>query len=231
MRALAATLLLCVGVTAADEPSTAKSRARELFKSGEAAYQAGNYDRAIHDYNEAFALVPLPLLLFDLGQAYRMKGERDKAIANYQKYLDVDPNGRGAEEARTHLDEFQAQIEKEKVAKRAADESRKQAAEAKRKADEEARLRAAEEAKRRDEEAAKLERLRDEQHQRDVEAAAVRKREADAEYARRPAWKKPWFWAAVGGAVVVVGVAVGVGAAFGSSDKNPSVTWGHIQAN
>jgi tetratricopeptide (TPR) repeat protein len=231
MRALAAALCVCIGVATADEPSSEKARARDLFKSGETAYQAGQYDKAIHDYNEAFALVPLPLLLFDLGQAHRMKGEREKAIAHYRKYLDVDPNGRGADEARTHLDEFKAQIEREQQAKRAADEAKRKADEEKRKADQLARLRAAEEQARRDAAAAKEKRALDEQHQRDAEAAALRKHETDAEYARRPVWKKPWFWAAVGGAVVVVGVAVGVGAALGSPDKNPSVTWGHFQAN
>src|SRR5262249_51111854 len=55
----------------AEEAPSAKERARALFKSGEAHYQAHQWDAAIADYQAAFALLPMPLLLFDIAQAYR----------------------------------------------------------------------------------------------------------------------------------------------------------------
>src|SRR5262249_3959720 len=56
-------------------------------------------------------------------EVYRLAGDEPNAITYYQKYLDVDPNGRGAAAARTAVDELRRSIAtKQGVAKRAADD-------------------------------------------------------------------------------------------------------------
>jgi tetratricopeptide (TPR) repeat protein len=119
-----ALLVILASSLAWAEDTETRVHARSLFKEGESAFQAGRYDDAIAKYQEAYSLVPLPLLLFDLGQAHRLKGEPEKAVGYYRKYLDVEPGGKAAGEAREHV----AALEPEVRARRAADE--KNAAEA-----------------------------------------------------------------------------------------------------
>lgn len=217
MRALV--LLLLSSLALADE--SPKERARALFKDGDAAYSAGKYDEAIAKYNQAFALVPLPLLLFDLGQAYRMRGEREKAVEHYRKYLDVDPNGKGAAEAREHLEELSAQIEKD----RAAAAARKAAAEEARRSEEAQRAeRARVQAEEQRKAAAQRQADLDAHHQAELRARAVSKSE-------RPTWKKPWVWATIGVAAAVVAVSIGVGVAYGGAERDPTPSLGRVPAN
>ena len=46
----------------------------------------------------------------------------------------------------------------------------------------------------------------------------------------RPLVKRPWFWATIGGAVVVVGLAVGLGVGLGAT-HDPTPTWGTVVGN
>ena len=48
---------------------------------------------SIKEYQAAYDLAPLPELLFNLGQVYRLKGDKQKALDHYGKYLVVAPNG------------------------------------------------------------------------------------------------------------------------------------------
>src|SRR5215470_17009710 len=99
-----------------DRKGTDLERARAHFKRGEAFYDAGNYEHAISEYQAAYALVLRPSLLFNLGQAFRRKAEvshsaddKRQAVDYYRQYLDADPNGKGAPDARGYI----AALEKE----------------------------------------------------------------------------------------------------------------------
>lgn len=102
-------VLLVLGGSApialADSPSAEDTRkqARTHFRAGTVFYEAGNYDRAIEEYLAAYKLLPLPDLLFNLAQAYRLKGELREAIDYYRRYLAVRPNDAPAVEARQTL--------------------------------------------------------------------------------------------------------------------------------
>jgi tetratricopeptide (TPR) repeat protein len=112
-------LLLCVSTPAAGKESAADlERARAHFKTAESFFAAGAYDRAISEYQAAYALVMRPALLFNLGAAYRRRADttgalddRRLAVEYYQKYLDAEPRGKGAAEARAHIDALRAEIE------------------------------------------------------------------------------------------------------------------------
>jgi hypothetical protein len=143
--------------------------ARAHFKAAEAAKARGDYKTAATEYLAAHELFPDPEFFFDVGEVYRLAGDEPDALTYYQKYLDLEPNGRGAAAARTAVDELRRSIAaKQASAKRAADD------EAKRKAGEDARRKADEEAARRDDEAKR-------------KAAQDAKRKADQEAARRAA--------------------------------------------
>lgn len=102
----------CIGALALDaaaqQTKNLKAIAGEYVAKGLEAQSAGRFDEAIGFYNQAYELLPHPLLLFNLGQAYRLKGDRVVALDYYRKYVAIEPNGRASKEAV----EWTAQIER-----------------------------------------------------------------------------------------------------------------------
>lgn len=88
-------ILICMAgaARAGDAPGDTKLQARAHFSAGTTFYEAGSYDKAIAEYDEAYRLLPLPDFLFNIGQAYRLKGDDRRAISYYQRYLDAKPSG------------------------------------------------------------------------------------------------------------------------------------------
>src|SRR5262249_55516124 len=66
------------------------------YKNAQRAHDAGEYELAIREYQAAYAINPLPLLLFDIGQVYRLIGNAEQAETYYRKYLALEPNGRAS---------------------------------------------------------------------------------------------------------------------------------------
>src|SRR5262249_4158138 len=100
-----------------------KDQAKRDVKAGLAAQAAGKYDDAIALYKKAYDAVPHPELLFDLGQAYRLKGDFESALVYYRRYLAVAPNGRGAKDAIKWVAQLDKKVKEE--AERKAEEARK----------------------------------------------------------------------------------------------------------
>src|SRR5690348_5109833 len=57
--------------------------------------------------------MPEPQLLFNSGQAYRLHGEKEKAIENYQKFLEAMPEGRGSDDAREDIAKLKHELAEE----------------------------------------------------------------------------------------------------------------------
>ena len=81
-------------------------RSRALRSQGMSAYQAGRYDAAVRKFAAAMDVTPSPELIYYAAQAYRMKGERMKAIDLYDQYLDVAPHGPAANACRAELEKL-----------------------------------------------------------------------------------------------------------------------------
>src|SRR5690606_28579845 len=67
-------------------------------------HDRGDYARAIAAFKEAYVLAPSPGLLFNLAQAYRLRGNCDDAALMYRRYIAAAP--RSADEralAEAHL--------------------------------------------------------------------------------------------------------------------------------
>ncbi len=131
-----------------------RKAAEKFFNEATKHYNAGEYAQAIPGYISAYQLVPNSAILFTIGQAYRLSGERDKAITYYEKYVEFEPKGQAVEESKQHIAELQAAIAAEKAQADAAaaekERARAQAeadaratAEKQRRADELARARVA----------------------------------------------------------------------------------------
>ncbi len=76
--------------TAADEERERK--AKSLYEQGNTHYDLAEYDKAIELFKEAYALTRRPTLLYNIAQAYRLKGDCQQALAVYKNYLRVDPS-------------------------------------------------------------------------------------------------------------------------------------------
>jgi hypothetical protein len=85
--ALVAAMLLSLSSLALAQ-AEGSNDARELFRRGEAAYSAGNYELAIREWTNAYKLDPRPRIQFNLSQAYERLGELDKAMTALKAFLD-----------------------------------------------------------------------------------------------------------------------------------------------
>jgi len=75
----------------ADERQDLTPTARELSDRGLRQYQQGQLDAAIESFMEAFALSDNTGLLFNVAQAYRLKGDCALAGEYYRRYLAAAP--------------------------------------------------------------------------------------------------------------------------------------------
>ena len=102
---------------AAEKPAAPDGRAlaAQHVKAGKRMLDLGEYDKAIAEYEAAFALIPHPQMLFNLGQAHQRKGDKVKAAAHYDKYLAIESKGPSVDQAREML-----AMLKEAIAKDAA---------------------------------------------------------------------------------------------------------------
>lgn len=109
---IAAVLVLVLRWTAAaaqpaavNAPTTSdpSATARKLTNDAIAAQDAKDYATALRLYKQAYALVPHPILLFNVGQTYMLAGDTLQAERFFRHYLEREPNGPGAPTAREFL--------------------------------------------------------------------------------------------------------------------------------
>lgn len=81
----------------------ALARARVLSDQGRMFHDRGEYGRAVDAFQAAYVLAPSPGILFNLGQAYRLKGDCDNAVLMYRGYLRSQPALQLQEIAKAHL--------------------------------------------------------------------------------------------------------------------------------
>jgi len=214
MRLLPITLVVLLAAAPAHADALSNAEARTHFDSGNAAFALGDYAKAAQEYEKAFALKPDPALLYNAAQAHRVAGNKQRALLLYQNYLRVyGAEVNNADEVRHHIETLKKAIEEDQKAQTSPPTTPKP-----------------------------------------IEGAAAGAPPATAPPAtlpprttpngetstpstsstltatapprEKPLVKKAWFWAAVGGAAIVVaGVAIGLGVGL-SGDKNPSPTLG-----
>jgi len=113
-RSLAVTLLalaLSLRPALAAEPGAA----RRAYDEATAAFGLGHYAEAAEKYETAFSLRPDPALLYDAAQAYRLAGNRPRALELYRNYLRLYPDRQNADEARNQVAALTKAIEEQKA--------------------------------------------------------------------------------------------------------------------
>ena len=108
------------------QPTDPDKAAQAHFKQGKAYLDAGVYDEAIKELEAGYKLSPLPEFLFNIGQAYRLAGNKVAAKQSYLKYVELVPDGEFADQARVIIATLTKQIIDE--AKATDEANKKQAA-------------------------------------------------------------------------------------------------------
>jgi tetratricopeptide (TPR) repeat protein len=75
---------------------TPEPDAKQLTEQGLAHYNVGEYDKAIDEFKRAYLLSKTPVLLFNIAQAQRLKGDCKEALQSYKAYLRADPSAQRA---------------------------------------------------------------------------------------------------------------------------------------
>ena len=112
--AISVVLLALVGVAHAASPEALLGASQDAtFHRGNEAYLKGDYKAAVLAYEQVAALgIVSEDLYYNLGNAYYKEGALGPAIYNYERALDVDPSGPGADDARYNLDAAREAVRK-----------------------------------------------------------------------------------------------------------------------
>lgn len=89
---IAAILVASGSEARADAPRDPLPAAKPLVDAGVAAYGAGDYERAVREFEAAYEIDPQPALLYAWAQSLRLGGRCSDAIAVYRRYLETNPN-------------------------------------------------------------------------------------------------------------------------------------------
>ena len=97
--------LAAPSVAAAEDDKTneIRNQASQLIKDGKRFQDLGEHENAIKAYTQAYDLIPHPQVLFNLGQVYRMSGDKTKAAEYYQKFIAIETQGPAVERAKEML--------------------------------------------------------------------------------------------------------------------------------
>lgn len=109
---LAAVSIVAVSEAVGDPTAADKAKqrtAKSYVEAGREAQNSRDYETAILFYRKAYELIPHPVLLFNMAQVHRLAGRWIEAIALYQRYLQVDPQGAETRVARAMIAELEAQ--------------------------------------------------------------------------------------------------------------------------
>jgi tetratricopeptide (TPR) repeat protein len=99
-------LCLMPRIAGADAAPDVRAQAKQHYEAGERAFRLGDFDRAIKEWRDSYELAAIPLLLYNLGQAYRQKGDNKQALFFYQQFVATGPTGESRQIAEKRIEEL-----------------------------------------------------------------------------------------------------------------------------
>jgi tetratricopeptide (TPR) repeat protein len=111
-----AALVLAAGVVRAEEPTNETERTQRSkahFDRGRAAFNLGEYEEAVREWEEGYKWRPLPLFLYNMAEAEKRAGHLERALERYKRYLVVSPRA----PERKSVEKTIASLEKQIAAK------------------------------------------------------------------------------------------------------------------
>ena len=107
-------VLIAVLLGASSSARADRNEARRAYDAATAAFGLGHYAEAAESYEKAFSMHPDPALLYNCAQAYRLAGNRARALELYRNYLRLYPDRSNADEARSQVAALSKAIDDEK---------------------------------------------------------------------------------------------------------------------
>jgi tetratricopeptide (TPR) repeat protein len=98
--------LLSASARAGDE-----KEARRLFERAELSFNVGKFGEALTDYQAAYEAKPLPGFLFNIAQCYRNMGNFERARFFFRRYLALEPRAPNRHRVDELIDEMSKQLE------------------------------------------------------------------------------------------------------------------------
>ena len=102
---------LLVGCLAGTALAAVGKDAKKIYEEATAAFGLGRYVEAAEKYEAAFALRPDPALLYNAAQAFRLGGNKPRALELYRNYVRLYPDGSNANDARSHVAALKKDLE------------------------------------------------------------------------------------------------------------------------
>lgn len=96
------------GLATQSATKTVDPEARRLYEQALVHFKAGGFDEAIEKLQAAYLIAPAPELLYNLGQAYRRKGDCTRSLDFYRRFLESGPEANARERALRHKAEMEA---------------------------------------------------------------------------------------------------------------------------
>jgi tetratricopeptide (TPR) repeat protein len=109
-------VLIAALLGASSSAKADRNEARKAYDAATAAFGLGHYAEAAEKYEKAFSMHPDPALLYNCAQAYRLAGNRARALELYRNYVRLYPDRSNAEEARSQVAALSKAIDDEKQA-------------------------------------------------------------------------------------------------------------------
>jgi tetratricopeptide (TPR) repeat protein len=97
------------GDGAAQASEADRAIARKKFLKAKELHAAHKYREAAAAYLEAYERFPAPAFLYNVAQVYRLAGDRERALENYRRYLELEPDGEGSADARDFVAALEAE--------------------------------------------------------------------------------------------------------------------------
>ena len=104
MTRTAVIVMLLASRAFADGSADPTEQAKQLYNEGKRYYDVADYPHAIEAWKQAYVLSSAPMLLYNIGQAYRLQGDCTNALRFYATY----EREAGAEVDKAGLDEARA---------------------------------------------------------------------------------------------------------------------------
>jgi len=79
-----------------------QAEAQRLYQAGLESFRAREYEAALSRFSEAYRLSQAPLLLYNMAQAQRLRGECSAALSLYREFSATSPSGKARELAELH---------------------------------------------------------------------------------------------------------------------------------
>jgi hypothetical protein len=110
MRSVIAIAAVACLVAPAEAQNRRERQAKARYEKGAAHFKAKRYDQALVEFRAAYQILPRPALHFNIARALHEKGDKQEALAEYRRYLEAQPDGPAAGEAREYVAALEAEL-------------------------------------------------------------------------------------------------------------------------